>query len=67
MELYSGKKSTEQTNNKEEDTCVNVYRVVNEVTLRNSVYMDENGIIYNSIYNFREDIPTKKKLQTFSK
>ena len=32
-----------------------------------TTYVVENGIIYNSIYNFREDIPTKKKLQTFSK
>ena len=24
--------------------------------------MDENGIIYNSIYNFKESIPTNKKM-----
>ena len=52
-------------NNRGEDTRVNVYRIVNEDTLGNPVYMDKNGIVYNSIYNFRKDIPTnKKKWQT---
>ena len=37
-------------NNSGEDTCVNVYRVINEDTSGNPVYVDENGIIYNSIY-----------------
>ena len=40
---------------------MNVYRLVNEDISGNPVYMDKNGIIYNSIYNFREDIPTNKK------
>ena len=37
-----------------EDTCVNLYRVINEDTSGNPVYVDENGMIYNSIYNFKE-------------
>ena len=44
---------------------VNVYRVVNENTSGNPIYMDENRIIYNSIHNFREDIPTKKMADLF--
>ena len=41
---------------------MNVYRVVNEDTSGNPIYVDENWIIYNSIYNFREGIPTNKKM-----
>ena len=37
-----------------------MYIVVNEDTSRNPIYVNKNGVIYNSIYNFREDIPTKK-------
>ena len=48
--------------NNREDTCMNVYRVINEVTSGNPVYVDENGIIYNSIYNFKEGTPTNKKM-----
>ena len=36
-------------NNRWEDTCENVNRVVNEDTSGNPVYVDENRIIYNSI------------------
>ena len=39
---------------------LNGYRVVNEDTSRNPVCVEENRIIYNSIYNFKEDMPTKK-------
>ena len=46
---------------------MNVYRVVNEDTSGNPVYVDKNEIIYNSIYNFREGIPTNKKFRTSSK
>ena len=48
-------------NNKEEDTYVNVYRVVNKDTSGNPVYVDKNGIIYNIIYNLKEGMPTIKK------
>ena len=33
-------------NNRGEDTCVNLYRVINKDTSGNPVYMDENGKIY---------------------
>ena len=48
--------------NRGEDTCVNIYRVVNKDTSGNLVYEDENRIIYNNIYNFRKDIQTNKKM-----
>ena len=41
---------------------MNVYRVINEDTSGNPVYVDENSIIYNSIYNFKEGMPTNKKM-----
>ena len=37
---------------------MNIYLVVNKDTSENPINVDENGIKYNSIYNFREDIPT---------
>ena len=42
---------------------MNIYRVINKDTSGNPVYVDENGIIYNSIYNFKESMPTNKKLR----
>ena len=45
-----------------EDTCVNLYRVINVHTSGNPVYVNKNGIIYNSIYNFKESMSTNKKL-----
>ena len=44
---------------------MNVYRVVNKITSGNPIYVDGNRIIYNSIYNFREDISTKKMADLF--
>ena len=41
---------------------MNVYKVVNEDASGNPVYVDKNGIIYSSIYNFREGVPTNKKM-----
>ena len=32
--------------NRGEDTCVNLYRVINEDTSGNPIYLDKNGIIY---------------------
>ena len=46
---------------------MNVYRVINEETSGKLVYLDENRKIYNSIYNFKEDMPTNKKWQISSK
>ena len=51
-------------NNRGEDTCVNLHWVINEDTLGNPVYMDENGKIYNSIYNTRRVCQQLKKWQT---
>ena len=48
--------------NNREDTCVNLYRVINEDTSGNPVYVEENWIIYNSIYNFKKSMPTNKKI-----
>ena len=44
--------------NRDEDTYVNLYRVINKDTSGNPVYMDKNRKIYNSIYNFKECMPT---------
>ena len=49
-------------NNKGEDTCVNLYKAINENTAGNPVYVDENGKIYKCIY--KESIPTNKKIVT---
>ena len=49
-------------NNRGKDTCMNLHRVINEETSENPVYMDENSIIYNSIYNFKDGMPTNKKM-----
>ena len=46
---------------KQEDTCMNLYRVINEDTSGNPVYVDENRKIYNSIYYFKEGMKTNKK------
>ena len=48
--------------NNREDTCLNLYRVINEDTSGNPVNVDKNGKIYNSIYNFKEGIPTIEKM-----
>ena len=41
---------------------MNLYRVINEDKSGNPVYVDENRILYNSIYNFKESMPTNKKI-----
>ena len=40
---------------------MNVYRVIMK-THQETQYVDENGIIYNSICNFKEGMPTNKKM-----
>ena len=41
---------------------MNLYRVINEDTSGNPVYVDKNGKIYNSIHNFNVGMPTNKKM-----
>ena len=44
---------------------MNQYRVINEDAQGNPVYVNKNGIIYNSIYNFKKGMPTKKMVDLF--
>ena len=45
-------------NRREEDTCVNLFRMTNEDTPGNQVeWVVENGKIYNNIFTFEDDAP----------
>ena len=47
-------------NNKREDTCVNLYRIIKEEDISGNLeHVDENDKIYNSIFTFKVDM-TKK-------
>ena len=55
-------------NRREEDTCVNLFRMTNEDTPGNQVeWMDKNGKIYNSIFTFKEDAPIVKTTGLFER
>ena len=50
-------------NRRREDICVDLSRVRNEDTPGNQIkYIDENRKIYNSIFAFKEDAPTEKRI-----
>ena len=44
---------------------MNLYKIINEDKSGNSVYVDKNGKIYNSIFTFKEGVPTNKKMADF--
>ena len=51
-----------------EDTCANLFKVMNEDTPKYQVeWVDENGKIYNSIFNFKKDASIEKKWPTYLK
>ena len=44
---------------------MNQYRIINEDTSGNPVYVAINGKIYNSIFTFKESVPINKKRTYF--
>merc|ERR1711976_724142 len=49
--------------NPREDTCVNLYRATNEDAPEEEIeYVDENGKLYVSIFTFKENRPSSKKM-----